>query len=100
MSKLINAEHNGSLEETYEKIKQDFQTIGFYEISSKVDVEAKDRLTTLFKENTTTRGVVPKIIDALTIASTELGIPEEQIVAAFEDRKFRDAVAAMRSFHE
>ena len=100
MSKLINAEHNGSLEKTYEKIKQDFQTIGFYEISSKVDVEAKDRLTTLFKENTTTRGVVPKIIDALTIASTELGIPEEKIVAAFEDRKFRDAVAAMRSCHE
>ena len=100
MSKLINAEHNGSLEETYEKIKQDFQTIGFYEISSKVDVEAKDRLTTLFKENATTRGVVPKIIDALTIASTELGIPEEKIVAAFEDRKFRDAVTAMRSCHE
>ena len=100
MSKLINAEHNDFLKETYKKIKQDFQTIGFYEISSKVDVEAKDRLTTLFKENTTTRGVVPKIIDALTIASTELGIPEEKIVAAFEDRKFRDAVAAMRSCHE
>ena len=100
MSKLINAEHNSRLKETYEKIKQDFQTIGFYEISSKVDVEAKDRLTTLFKENTTTRGVVPKIIDALTIASTELGISEEKIVAAFEDRKFRDAVAAMRSCHE
>lgn len=100
VSKLVKAEHNGCLKETHERLKHDFQLIGFYDINSEVDITAKNRLTILFRENTATRGVVPKIIDALTIASTELGISEEKIVTAFEDRKFRDAVAAMRSCHE
>ena len=97
VSKLCNAEHSGKLEQTAAQIKKDFQTIGFYDIKSGADVKAKEELTALFQADSKSRGVVPKIIDALTIASTELHIPPEQIVKSFEEKKFRDAVMAMRS---
>ena len=100
ITKLCQAEHNGALEQTAAKIQKDFNTIGFYEISSKVDIDAREKLVELFKNNTASRGVVPKIIDALTIASTTLHIAPETIVHAFEDKKFRDAIIAMRSCHK
>lgn len=100
VTKLCQAEHNGTLEQTAAKIQKDFNTIGFYEISSKVDLDAREKLVELFKNNTASRGVVPKIIDALTIASTTLHIAPETIVHAFEDKKFRDAIIAMRSCHK
>lgn len=100
VTKLCQAEHNGRLEQTAAKIAKDFQIIGFYDISDKVDVNAKQQLIKLFQENEKSRGVVPKIIDALTIASTTLHIKPETIVHVFEDKKFRDAIIAMRSCHE
>lgn len=100
IKKLCNAEHAGKLDATADKIKKSFQTIGFYEISDDVDIKAKENLIELFKNNTATRGVVPRIIDALTIASTTLNIPPEDLVKSFEDKKFRDAIIAMRTCHE
>lgn len=97
VSKLCNAEHSGKLEQTAAQIKKDFQTIGFYNIKNSVDAKAKEQLTALFRLDKRSRGVVPKIIDALTIASTELDIAPEDIVKSFEEKKFRDAVMAMRS---
>ena len=97
VSKLCNAEHNGELEQTAAQIKKDFQTIGFYDIKNSADIKAKEQLTAMFRADKRSRGVVPKIIDALTIASTELNIPLEDIVKSFEEKKFRDAVIAMRS---
>ena len=91
IKKLCNAEHSGNLDATAEKIKNSFQTIGFYDISDAVDTEAKEKLIELFKANDASRGVVPRIIDALTIASTTLNIPPEDLVKSFEDKKFRDA---------
>lgn len=100
IKKLCNAEHSGNLDATAEKIKNSFQTIGFYDISDAVDTEAKEKLIELFKANDASRGVVPRIIDALTIASTTLNIPPEDLVKSFEDKKFRDAIIAMRTCHE
>lgn len=100
VTKLANAEHKYKLSEAVEKYKKSFQTVGFYEISDHVDVDMKERLTQLFKNNAASRGVVPKIIDALTIAATTLNIEPEQIVKSFEDKKFRDAIIAMRSCHK
>lgn len=100
ISNLCASEHDGRLDIAAEQYKQQFQTIGFYDISDDVDVKAKEKLTELFKTNTASRGVVPRIIDALTIVSTALHIPPEQIVKSFEDKKFRDAIIAMRSCHE
>ena len=97
VSKLCNAEHGGKLEQTVTQIKENFQTIGFYDIKNSADIKAKEELTALFQADKRSRGVVPKIIDALTIASTELHIQPEQIVKSFEEKKFRDAVMAMRS---
>lgn len=97
VSKLCNAEHSGKLEQTAAQIKKDFQAIGFYNIKNSVDAKAKEQLTALFRLDKRSRGVVPKIIDALTIASTELDIAPEDIVKSFEEKKFRDAVMAMRS---
>lgn len=97
VSKLCNAEHGGKLEQTAAQIKKDFRTIGFYDIKNSADTKAKEELTALFQADRKSRGVVPKIIDALTIASTELHIPPEQIVKSFEEKKFRNAVMAMRS---
>lgn len=100
VKKLCNAEHYGKLDDTAEQIKKSFQTIGFYDISDDVDVEAKEKLIELFKNNSASRGVVPRIIDALTIASTTLNILPEDLVKSFEDKKFRDAIIAMRTCHE
>lgn len=100
VSKLCAAEHFGRLDIAAEQYKQQFQTVGFYDISDDVDVEAKEKLTELFKANSASRGVVPRIIDALTIVSTALNIPPEQIVKSFEDKKFRDAIIAMRTCHD
>ncbi|RRF94544.1 MAG: leucine-rich repeat domain-containing protein [Lachnospiraceae bacterium] len=52
--KLINAMHNGreAFEKEAAEIAENFQLIGFYDISSKVDVEAKQKLIRLFKEPT------------------------------------------------
>ena len=100
VTKLANAEHKHKLPEAAEKYKKDFQTIGFYEISDHVDEKMKECLIQLFKNNAASRGVVPKIIDALTIAATTLNIEPERIVKSFEDKKFRDAIIAMRSCHE
>lgn len=100
IKKLCNAEHAGKLDDSAERIKKSFQTIGFYEISDDVDIEAKEKLIELFKNNSASRGVVPRIVDALTIASTTLNISPEQIVKSFEDKKFRDAIIAMRTCHE
>lgn len=100
IKKLCNAEHAGKLDNAADKIKKSFQTIGFYDISDDVNIEAKEKLIELFKNNSTSRGVVPRIIDALTIASTTLNIQPEQIVKSFEDKKFRDAIIAMRTCHE
>ena len=100
VSRLCNAQHYSKLDKVAEKIKKDFATIGFYDISDKVDMEAKGKLVELFKANKATRGVVPRIIDALTIASTSLDIAPEEIVKRFEDKSFRDAVIAMRSCHD
>lgn len=97
VSKLCNAEHSWKLEQTAAQIKKNFQMIGFYDIKNSVDAKAKEELTALFQADENSRGVVPKIIDALTIASTELHIPPEDIVKSFEEKKFRDAVMAMRS---
>lgn len=97
VSKLCNAEHGGKLEQTVAQIKKDFRTIGFYDIKNSADVKAKEELTALFQADRKSHGIVPKIIDALTIASTELHIPPEQIVKSFEEKKFRNAVMAMRS---
>ena len=100
VKKLCNAEHAGKLDDTAEKIKKSFQTIGFYNISDDVDIEAKEKLIELFKNNSASRGVVPRIIDALTIASTTLNIQPEDLVKSFENKKFRDAIIAMRTCHE
>lgn len=100
VTKLANAEHKHKLPEAAEKYKKDFQTIGFYEISDHVDTKMKECLIQLFKNNAASSGVVPKIIDALTIAATTLNIEPERIVKSFEDKKFRDAIIAMRSCHE
>ena len=100
VKKLCNAEHSRKLDDTAEKIKKSFQTIGFYDISDEVDMEAKEKLNELFKNNTASRGVVPRIIDALTITTTTLNIPPEDLVKSFEDKKFRDAIIAMRTCHE
>jgi len=97
VSKLCNAEHSWKLEQTAAQIKKNFQMIGFYDIKNSVDAKAEEELTALFQADENSRGVVPKIIDALTIASTELHIPPEDIVKSFEEKKFRDAVMAMRS---
>lgn len=97
VSKLCNAEHGGKLEQIAAQNKKDFRTIGFYDIKNSADTKAKEELTALFQADRKSRGVVPKIIDALTIASTELHIPPEQIVKSFEEKKFRNAVMAMRS---
>ena len=43
---------------------------------------------------------MPRIIDALTIASTTLNIQLEDLVKSFENKKFRDAIIAMRTCHE
>ena len=100
VTKLSKAEHKRKLSDAVEKYKRDFQTIGFYEIDDTVDVEMKEHLIQLFKDNAASHGVVPKIIDALTIAATTLNIEPERIVKSFEDKKFRDAIIAMRSCHE
>ena len=99
VSKLCKAEHNNKLDIEAEKIAKDFKTIGFYDISSTIDKIAKEKITEMFENNVASRGVVPKIIDALTIASTTLNISPEQIVKSFEDKKFRDAIVAMRTNH-
>ena len=67
VKKLCNAEHAGKLDDTAEKIKKSFQTIGFYNISDDVDIEAKEKLIELFKNNSASRGVVPRIIDSSKI---------------------------------
>lgn len=95
--RLCNAEHGGRLESTVAQIQKDFQVIGFYDIKNKVDEKAKGRLTALFQADNKSHGVVPKIIDALTITATEFHISPEEIVKSFEKKKFRDAVIAMRS---
>lgn len=100
IKKLCNAEHAGKLDNAADKIKKSFQTIGFYDISDDIDIAAKEKLIDLFKNNSASRGVVPRIVDALTIASTTLNISPEQIVKSFEDKKFRDAIIAMRTCHE
>ncbi|WP_373245506.1 leucine-rich repeat domain-containing protein [Lacrimispora indolis] len=100
VTKLANAEHSDKLAGAVEKYQKSFQTIGFYDIDDKIDVDAKEHLIQLFKNNTSSCGVVPHIIDALTIASTTLNIQPEQIVKSFEDKKFRDAIIAMRTCHE
>ena len=99
-SKLCKAAHNRKLVSTAKKIAKDFKTIGFYDISSTIDKIAKEKITEMFENNNASHGVVPKIIDALTIASTTLCIPPEQIVKSFEDKKFRDAIITMRTNHQ
>lgn len=86
VTKLANAEHKHKLPEAAEKYKKDFQTIGFYEISDHVDTKMKECLIQLFKSNAASRGVVPKIIDALTIAATTLNIEPERIVKSLRIR--------------
>ena len=99
IKKLADAAHNKKLDSLAKRMKNNFQTIGFYEISDKIDAEMKEHLLQLFKKNTTSCGVVPHIMDALTIACTALHIPPEQLVKAFEDKRFRNAIIAMRTCH-